>query len=85
MGYFIVGHLADALTTEKMLDNPNNYETNPILGKHPLDSRVIVYFSITGITLLTLSHFYPELRLPLLSAFGTIGFGFAIHNKRLPE
>lgn len=82
-GYFVLGQLADVLTTEKMLDSPNIYETNFILGRHPSDSKIIIYFSIIGITLLTLSHFYSELRYPILSVFGTTGLGYAIHNKRL--
>jgi len=82
-GYFILGHSADALSTEKMLDNPNNYETNPILGEHPSDAEVITYFSLTAIAALTISHFYPKLRFPLLSIFGTTGFGYAIHNNQL--
>jgi len=84
-GYFILGHLADALTTERALDNPNIDEINPILGNHPSDSKVAIYFSFTGIAIFTISHFYPELRLPLLSVFGTVGFGYAIHNKRLMD
>ena len=82
-GYFILGHSADALSTIKMLDNPNIYETNFILDEHPSDSKIVIYFSLTGITIFTIAHFYPKLRIPLLSASGTIGFGYAIHNKRL--
>ncbi len=84
-GYFILGHSADALSTEKMLDNLNNYEINPILGEHPSDTKIITYFSFTGIAALTISHFYPELRIPLLSIYGTVNFGLAIHNKRLMD
>lgn len=82
-GYFVLGHLADGLSTERMLDNPNNYEMNPGLGRRPSDSKIRIYFSITGITVLIVSHFYPELRIPLLSLYGTAGFSYAVHNKTL--
>lgn len=84
-GYFILGHSADALSTEKMLENPNIYETNLILGKHPSDTKIAIYFSLTGIAALTISHFYPKLRLLFLSIYGTQGFGYALHNKRLMD
>jgi len=81
-GYFILGHSADALTTEKILDIPNSSENSPILGKHPSDFKIITYFSFTAIAALTISHFCPELRIPLLSLYGTINFGLAICNKQ---
>jgi len=81
-GYFILGHIADALTTERALDDSNIDEINPILGKRPSDSKITIYFSLTGIAALTISHFYPKLRIPLLSLYGTVNFGNTIHNKR---
>ena len=82
-GYFLLGHSADALSTEKMLDNPNNYENNPILGKYPSDSKVIIYFSLTAIAALTISHWYPKLRKPLLISYGSLNISLAIYNARL--
>jgi len=81
--YFTVGHLLDAYTTEKFLDKPQFYEMNPILGKHPSDEKVILYFGITEIGALTIAHFWPWLRKPLLFSYGTTGIYWARHNYRL--
>ena len=82
-GFFVLGHVADAFSTEKMLDNPNLHETNPALSEHPSDSNVGIYFSVTGLAILIISHFYPELRKPSLIGIGSLGFVMAIHNDRL--
>lgn len=84
--YFIAGHLADAYTTERHQDYPDRFiEMNPILGCHPRDSEVIAYFSLTGAATLALTHFYPKLRYPLLLGYGSLGFYWGYHNKRLIE
>ena len=72
--------MSDWYKTEKSLDNPYRYEKNPILGKHPSDTKLGVYFSITALIILGICHYYPKLRYPLLFSFGTLGFGYAIHN-----
>lgn len=82
-GFFCVAHFADYYTTEKALDNPNNYENNPILDKHPSDGKLTVYFSLTGAVALILGHFWPELRKPLFLSYGTVNSALAIHNYKL--
>ena len=79
----VLGIIADAYTTEQMLNNPNNHELNPSLGKHPSDSQLAIYFPLTAIITLGLSHFYPKLRNPLLFGYGSLSFGAAIHNSQL--
>jgi len=83
--YSIVGHALDAYTTEKFLENPCTYEKNPILGKHPKDGEIIVYFAATEIIALTVAHFWPWTRKPLLFSYGTTGFYWARHNFQLME
>ena len=80
--YFILAHAADAYTTERGLDRPGHYEQNSVLGKYPSDPKIIAYFSVTAIGSLIASHFYPELRQPLLISYGTVNFGNAIGNKQ---
>ena len=41
--------VADMLTTLDIKHCPALQETNPILGAHPTDGRVIGYFAITGL------------------------------------
>ena len=79
-GFFIATHLANAYTTERAQDHPQCDEVNPALGEHPSDSKTIVYFSFTGLVALTLSHFYPNLRKPLLIGYGVVNTGLAIND-----
>ena len=78
-GFFLLAHSADAITTSQLTDN-GNYEINPILGKHPSDTKISVYFSLTAIGALIVSHFNPDFRKPLLYGYGALNAGLAIHN-----
>jgi len=78
-GFFLLAHSADAITTSQLTDN-GNYETNPILGKYPSDAKIGVYFSLTAIGALVVSHFKPDLRKPFLYGYGSINSICAIHN-----
>ena len=80
-GFNVLGIMADAYATENMLDNSNHYELNPSLGEHPTDTQLAIYFPITVIITLGLSHFYPKLRKPLLFGYGSLSFGAAISNQ----
>ena len=82
-GFFVLAHIADAYTTERFLDDPENWERNPILGEHPSDPKLTVYFSITGFTALALSHRYPDLRKALLLPYGALNTKNAFRNPRL--
>ena len=81
--FYLAGHTADALTTERALDNPNNYEMNPILGKHPSDTEIAVYMAGTTILVLIVADRIPRIRKPLLLMLGIIGTTWAVHNSRL--
>ena len=82
--------VADMYTTCRGLDNPYNYEINPYLGRHPSDSRVIITLSLSHLALLAISHWVPEITLPIvgkintrysiLGTKATANTVFAIHN-----
>lgn len=38
--------IADCLQTLDIKNHPNLHEKNKILGKHPSDAKVIIYFSV---------------------------------------
>ena len=76
---------ADFYTTSKMLENPNNYEMNPILGKHPSNSEVFMVLATSQIIVLTIAHFCPTLRPYILGGKTAISGGWAIYNSRLEK
>ena len=41
--------VVDCLTTLDIKNHPDMYETNLILGPHPSDSKILVYFAICNI------------------------------------
>lgn len=83
-GYFLLAHSADAFTTRQLLTvNKENYEINPIMDKHPSDTEIGIYFSLTALTALGLSHFHPEFRKPLLVGYGSLNSFCVIHNYNL--
>lgn len=79
----VLATAADTYTTLNMLDNPNNYEMNPIMGKHPSDGRVILTMAATELILLAICHYYKDLRLFLLGSKTVINSYWAIHNNKL--
>jgi len=58
--------VADMFTTCRMLDNPYNYEMNPVLGKHPSDGKVVAVLSLSHIVCVAISHWVPEIDLPII-------------------
>ena len=84
-GFFIAAHTLNACSTENHQDYPNYYETNPIMGRHPSDTEIVTYFSITGIGALLIAHWYPELREPLLYSYGGLNLGLAVNDFKMVE
>ena len=76
---------ADFYTTSEFLENPNNYEMNPILGKHPSNSEVFMVLATSQIIVLTIAHFCPTLRPYILGGKTAISGGWAIYNSRLEK
>ena len=73
---------ADAYTSMRALDNPNNRELSPILGEHPSDARLVGTLAASQLIVLGLAHYFPKLRRTLL--IGTIGaHGIAAGNNAL--
>ena len=78
-----LGVVADLYTTMRVLDRPNTYELNPLLGKHPEDAKLMAYMVVSQIVLLVIVHYCPELRKSFLGG-KTLFNGFsAIHNNGL--
>ena len=84
-GFFIVAHSANAFTTSRLENNGNYEKFNFIIGEHPSDTEVGIYFSITAGLALTLSHFYPKLREPLLYGYGSLNTIMAIRDYNLTK
>ncbi len=80
--FYLLAHSADAFTTSQLI-HKGNYELNPILGKYPSDTEIGIYFSLTTLGILTLSHFYPNFRKPILYGYGGLNAGLAIYNYKL--
>ena len=81
--FYIAGHGADIASTEAALDNPNNYERNPLLGEHPSDTELAIFMGGTGLLVIYLADRIPQIRKPLLIITGIFGMGAAIHNSQL--
>ena len=80
-GFFITAHTLNAYSTERHQNHPDcYYERNSLMGKHPSDTEIGVYFSLTGIVALLIAHWYPELREPLLYGYGGLNLGMAISD-----
>ena len=81
------GRTMDMVSTEYALNNPNNYELNPVLGKHPSDTKLAVYGAATTCFVLILADqvgkYSTKLRKTILIIGGALGFGCAVHNYNL--
>jgi len=72
---------ADAYTTLDGLHN-GNYETNPIMGKHPSDGMVISVMALTQVATTIIAHYWGPWRSMVLGIKTGINAGFAFHNIR---
>ena len=73
---------ADLYTTKQMLDRGYD-EINPLIGKHPTDTELMIKFPICALSYWCLCHYLPQVRTGLLGCKITINTGFAIHNNGL--
>jgi len=83
--FFLAGHAADTYTTIQHQKYTEIHEINPILSKHPSNSRIYTYMGITAILVLVTAHYFPKLRLPICIGFGGLGFYLAWWNYNLIE
>ena len=64
-----LGALADIYTTTQFLNNPNNWETNRALGRHPDALAVVSYIAAEYLISVTIGYFLPVINVPI---FGKI-------------
>ena len=74
---------ADYSTTRNALENPNNYEINPIMGEHPSDTGLVTYMLSSQIIATGLAHFFPKYRKMLLGGKTVVNTACAINNSQL--
>jgi len=74
---------ADFYTTEKALDNPNNHECNPLMGKHPSDTELVMVMLTGQVGVTVLAHIFPKWRKWLLGGKTAVNTGCAVHNSQL--
>lgn len=78
---FMVGQIGDTYTTIRLQDYGNKtWDNNRRLGKHPSDLKIGVYMATSGLIVLGISHWYPELRKPLLFTLGGLELYLCFHN-----
>jgi hypothetical protein len=56
---YLICHAADWLQTKEISRNPDHYETNIILGKHPGQNEIDAYFLGTAIAHTAISYYLP--------------------------
>ena len=66
-----------------MLNNPDNWEANPILDEHPSDRKCLFYFSGTALVTLIVVHFWKEARHWILWGYGTVNAGCVVYDRGL--
>ena len=84
LGASCLATVADTVTTIDMLNN-GNWEINPMMGKHPSYTQVVVTMSITQVLTIVAAHYWDDFRSWILGAKTGINVGFAFHNLRLKE
>ena len=81
--------LADMLTTLDIKNHPGIHETNPLMGPHPSDGRVLGYFAAYDLLHYGITRILVDLNAsrPLVTVWelGTIGYetDLVVHNYRL--
>ena len=93
LGWSLLATVADGYTTTQALNNPDNYEANPLLGKHPSDGKVFIFLGVSELIAVALAHWYPDVKFPLigrvnmrygyLGAKAALSTGCAINNSQL--
>lgn len=57
---FLTAGLIDYGQTLDIKNHPGMYETNPLLGRHPSDTRIRNYFIAAGLTHVGVTHLLPR-------------------------
>ena len=67
----LISLVIDCRQTLQIKNHLNMYEINPILGTHPVDWKIIVYFIICGAVLTAMALFDPW-HWPSLAVLGAV-------------
>lgn len=79
----VTAGMADAYTTDRVLNHPGFEETNPFLGEHPSDAHLYGYFTASHLVILWVADRFPKIRKLLLGTTAVTGGAAAVHNRNL--
>ena len=86
MGMVVLSKTADGWTTINALSDPDNYETNVFLGKHPSDAEVIGFLALTGLlTYYFAQYMEPDVRKVFLGITSIVHIGASYNNYNLVD
>ena len=93
LGWSVLASAADYYTTTEALNNPDVYEANFFMGRHPSNGKVAIFIGVSELIAIAVSHWYPDIELPLigkvnmrygyLGAKAALNTGCAINNSQL--
>jgi len=74
----------DAAQTLDIKNHPNLYETNPLLGRHPSDTKIVAYFIGAGFGHNAITKKLPtEYRAAWQYGWAALEIGTIIRNRKL--
>lgn len=73
----------DYAQTRDIKNYSDAHERNPILGRHPSDGRIAVYFVTATAGILTAAHMMPEYRTTILGAVIAVEAVVILQNHQL--
>jgi hypothetical protein len=80
-GMSVIALGLDAYSTHEMLNKPNRYETNKILGPHPSDRQLATYAVSCSIIVWGIAYLLPERYRPFFFApIILVGLNSTRHN-----
>jgi hypothetical protein len=80
----LVSITADSVTTHESLKHEDTYETNPLLGEHPSDRKLVLFSFANMVTVTIVAHLFPTYyRKWFLGIVTGIKFGSAYWNYRM--
>lgn len=84
-GAFMALQVADTVTTNEILDS-GGHEMNPIMGKHPSDTELVLYKAGSSALVLGLAHLFPGKPRKVILGIGiVIAGGCVINNLNVLE
>ncbi len=84
LAWSILASVADMYTTTQAMNNPYNYEVNPIIGRHPSDGKVVLCLGISQVIAVAIAHWHPVIDFPLIGKVnmrhGFLGFKAVVNT-----